>query len=208
MENDIKKTDENDAIKLSKISKDGFRALIVQESEKKVELNPWINRYELLSKRIMTLKMWIKNDGYDYKLIDSVRLMERDKKDVAKKIVELLSNNAIYRDACRLLEVENSVELAILTVELPLYLPITRLKGLLGYTPDKNEGRYDRRLRNHITRFPVNLYVNTKKRVNVLDKTVEIVNNLLKEKAIYRLELMTLKALGKAYLLTVNPTSR
>ena len=49
-----------------------------------------------------------------------------------------------------MLGVRNSVELAILTVELPLHLPITRLKGLLGFTPNKNDGRYDHELRRHV----------------------------------------------------------
>ena len=78
-----------------------------------------INKYELLSKRIKTLKQWIKNDRYDYELKDSGRLMEKDKKDVAKKIIKILSNDAVYREACRLLGFNNSVGVAILTVWLP-----------------------------------------------------------------------------------------
>ena len=200
----MKKSDENDTILLSRISRDCFRLLTLQEMEKKVELWPLINRYELLTKRIKTLKTWIKNDRYDYKLRDSIRLMEKDKKGVAKKIIEILSDDAIYREACRMLNVKDSVELAILTIELPLHLPITRLKGLLGYTPDKNKGHYYHKLRRHITKFAVNLYMNTKRHVNVLDKVAEVVNSLSREKAIYRLELMTLKALRKAYILTTN----
>jgi len=57
MENNLKKSDENDAILLSKVSKDGFRALTIQEMVKRVELKPLINKYELLSKRIKTLKL-------------------------------------------------------------------------------------------------------------------------------------------------------
>jgi len=174
------------------------------EMEKKAKLRPLINRYELLSKRIKTLKTWINGDGYDYELKDSVRLMEKDKRDVARKIIEILSNDAVYREACRMLGVKDSVEPAILTVELPLHLPITRLKGLLGYTLDKNKGRYNHKLNGHITALAVNLYLNAKKHVNVLDKAVEIVDHLPKEKAIYKLELMTLKALRKTYLLTIN----
>jgi len=83
------KSDENDAVLLSKISRDEFRALTIQEMERKVKLWSLIIRYELLSKRIKTLKQWIKNDGYDYKLRDSIRLMERDKEEVAKKIIEI-----------------------------------------------------------------------------------------------------------------------
>jgi len=140
LENNVKKSDENDTILLSRISRDCFILLTIKELEKKVELKPLINKYELLSKRIKTLRLWIKNDGYDYELKDTVKLMEKDKKDIAKKIIEMLSNDTIYREACRMLGVEDSVELAILTMELPLHLPITRLKGLLGYTPDKNGG--------------------------------------------------------------------
>jgi len=208
LENNLWKSDENDAVILSKIPRDGFRLLTIKEMEKRVELEPLINKYELLSKRIKTLKIWIKNDGYDYELKDTVKLMEKDKKDVAKKIIKILSNDTIYKEACRMLRVKDSVELAILTMELPLHLPITRLKGLLGYTPDKNKGRYNHKLRNYITRFAINLYMNTKRHVNVLDKVVEIVDRLPKEKAIYRLELMTLKALRKAHLLTTNPAGR
>jgi len=142
MENNMKKSDENDATLLSKILRYGFRLLTIQEMEKKAKLWPLINRYELLSKRIKTSKIWINKDGYDYELKNAVKLMEKDKRDVAKKIIKMLSNDAIYREACRMLGVKNSVELAILTMELPLHLPVTRLKGLLGYTPNKNEGRY------------------------------------------------------------------
>jgi hypothetical protein len=156
------KSDENDAILLSKTSRDEFRVLTIQESEKKVELNPWINRYELLSKRIMTLKMWIKNDGYDYKLRDSVRLMERDKKDVAKKIVELLSNNAIYRDACRLLEFSDSIEVAILIAELPLNLRLNILKKIVGLTPKHNKGRFNHSIRIHLSQLATRIYINVK----------------------------------------------
>ncbi len=174
-ENNIKKSDENDAVILSKIPRDKFRALTVEKVEKKVEPKPLINKYELLSRRIKTLKQWIKNDGYDYELKNAIRLMEKDKKDIAKKIIKILSNDTIYKEACRMLRVEDSVELAILTMELPLHLPITRLKGLLGYTPNKNKGRYNHRLREHITRFAVVLYINRKKCVNVLNKIAEIV---------------------------------
>jgi len=208
LENNLWKSDENDAILLSKIPRYRFRLLTVQEMEKRVKLWPLINEYELLSKRIKTLKTWINRDGYDYELKDSVRLMEKDKKDVARKIIEILSNDAVYREACRMLGVKDSVELAILTVELPLHLHVTRLKGLLGYTPDKNKGRYDHRLRKHIVALAVNLYLNTRKNANVLDTVVEIVTHLPKEKAVYKLELMVLKSLRRSYLLTTNPTGR
>jgi len=67
----MKKSDENYAVILSKISRDGFRPLTIQEM-KKVELRPLIDRYELLLKRIKTLKTLTKRDGCNYELKDSV----------------------------------------------------------------------------------------------------------------------------------------
>jgi len=140
LENNMKKSDENDAVILSRIPGDGFRLLTLQEVEKKDKPWPLINKYELLSKRIKTLKQWIKNDGYDYELKESIRLMEKDKKEVAKKIIKIVSDNIVYREACRLLGFNDSVEVAILIVELPLNLRLNILKKIVGLTPNRNKG--------------------------------------------------------------------
>jgi hypothetical protein len=50
-----------------------------------------------------------------------------------------------------------------------------------------------------------NLYINAKRGVNVSDKVTEIANYLPKMQAIIRLELMILKALRIAYLMTAKP---
>jgi len=57
----------------------------------------------------------------------------------------------------------------------------------------------------------MNLYLNTKRCNNISDKIVEIVDRLPREKAIYKLGLMTLKTLRKTYLIindqiSENPT--
>jgi hypothetical protein len=49
------------------------------------------------------------------------------------------------------------------------------------------------------------MHIHARQHPNVLKKITEIVNNLPKEKAMYRLELMTLKALRIAYLMTAKP---
>jgi hypothetical protein len=46
----------------------------------------------------------------------------------------------VYREACKAFGVKESAELAILTVNLPLYLSLRKIKGLLGFTPDRNGG--------------------------------------------------------------------
>jgi hypothetical protein len=51
----------------------------------------------------------------------------------------------------------------------------------------------------------MSLYVNVKKHISTSDKVAEIVNHLSKKQAIPRLELMALKALRIAYLMTAKP---
>jgi len=158
-ENNLRKSDENDALMLSRIQKEYFRALTIQEMEKKTELQPLINEYELLSKRIKVLKQWVKKDWYHW-LKDGIKLMEKDKEETAKKIIEMLSGNAIYREVCRLLGFNESVEAAILTVELPLHLPLKILKKFVGLTPNRNNGRYNYRIRKHLSQLAINIYIN------------------------------------------------
>jgi hypothetical protein len=92
-----------------------------------------------------------------------------------------------------MLGVGNSAELAILTLELPLHLPLAGLKGLLGLNPNKTKGRYNRKLRYHIAAFAANLYTRAKKHANVPSEIIEITDHLPKEIALYKLQLMTLK---------------
>jgi len=99
----------------------------------------------------------------------------------------------VYRKACEILGVKNSVELAILVLELPLHFTLNGLKGLLGFTPSKNN-RYRRKLRTHITSFAANLYILARRGVGVSNEVAEVVNHLPKKLALYKLQLMTLKA--------------
>ena len=199
--NNLKKNDVVDATLLSQIPKDCFRQLI--ETDLSIDL--LIRKYELLTKRIVTLKHWV-NDGWNYGLRNVIKLMKKDKRSVAKKIIEAVSNNAVYRKACELFGIKrNSIELAILVAKLPLHLPLVRLRGLLGLFPGRNKGRYDHELRRHVGNFAVNLYLNAKRFPNVLDEAKEIVNSLPNNQAIFRLELLTLKILRKAYFEAMRP---
>jgi len=154
-----------------------------------------------------TLKKFIKH-GLDYNFEESVRLMEADRMRLSQKIIEQVSSLPIYgeayRKACEILGVKNSVELAILVLELPLHLPLNGLKGLLGFTPSKNK-RYRRKLRIHITNFATGLYILARRGVGVSNEVAEVVNHLPRRLALYKLQLMTLKALRIAYLATVKP---
>jgi hypothetical protein len=139
-ENNLQKSDETDAQLLSMIPREGFRLLTVEELEFKMKMRPLINRYEKIVRWRATLKKLL-SQGFDYGFKESIRLMQNDANHISREIIREVAHNNIYREACRLLGVRDSVEVAILTVELPLHLHMRRLKGLLGFTPNKNEGR-------------------------------------------------------------------
>jgi hypothetical protein len=206
-DNNLRKSDEVDAQLLSMIPRDGFRPLTVEEIEFKMKMKPLINKYEKIVRWRKALKKLL-SEGFDYGFKEPIRLMENDSDSISREIIRELADNDVYREGCKLLGIKDSVELAILTVELPLHLHMRRLKGLLGFTPNKNEGRYHHRLRKHVAALATNLYLNAKKGANISDSIVEVVNRLPKEKAIYRIQLMILKSLRIAYLLTTNPTGR
>jgi len=210
LENSMKKSDENDAILLSRISREGFKPLTIQEMEKKVELWPLINKYELLSKRIKTLKQWIKNDRYDYELKNSLRLMEKDKKDVARKITEIFSDDVVYKEACKALGVKDSVDLAILLNKVRLDLPLDCIKDYLGLTNNKNNGKYDREMRRRLSQLANTIYVNAK-RGALKPSSLRLINTIitieLREKALYKLEAEIIKILKRAWRTISNQTS-
>jgi len=209
IENNLEKSDENDVILLSKIPRDCFRLLTIQEIEKRVELEPLINKYELLSKRIKTLKQWIKNDGYDYRLRDSIRLMEKDKRDVVKRIIKSFSDDVVYKEVCRVLGIKDSVDLVILLNKIRLDLPLHCIKDYLGLTNNKNNGKYDRRAREHLSQLANAIYVGIKRGVVKLSykDLIDIVTTEPKKKALYKLQVEILKILKKIWKATNNQTN-
>jgi hypothetical protein len=207
-ENNVRKSDEVDALMLSKIPREYFRALTIEEIEKKIKVQPLINEYELLSRRIKALKQWVRNDGYDW-LRDDIRLMEENKKKLAEKIIEMLSDNTIYKEACRLLGFNDSVEVAILTIKLPLHLPLNILKKFVGLTPNRNNGRYNYHIRNHLSQLAINIYINAKRwrdKWEVPEEFRGIVYSLPQMKAIYKIQSRILKMFRKAYFIADDQT--
>jgi len=206
-ENNLRKSDEVDALMLSKIPRECFRALTVQEMERRVKVQPLINEYELLSRRIKTLKMWIKRDRYDYGLRDSVRLMEKGKEETAKKIIEIFSDDIIYKEACRMLGISGSVDLAILLNGLRLETSSAALRGYLGLTNNRN-GKYNRNIRKHLTQLANVVYVDVKRGVvePSCKELTDIIAREPKNKALFKLQTKILKVL-KSIWRVVNEVS-
>jgi len=121
-----------------------------------------------------------------------------------RQVIALPIYGKVYGRACKSLRVKRSTELAILTIELPLYLPLAGLKGLLGLILGGNEGRYHHRVRAHVVALAANLYARARRGVSVSDEVAEVINRLPLRQAIPRLELIILKTLRVAYLMTAK----
>jgi len=60
MENNLKKSDENDAMLLIRISKENFRPLAIEELRLRMRMEPLINKYERIMRWKKTLKRLVK----------------------------------------------------------------------------------------------------------------------------------------------------
>ncbi|MCL7389621.1 MAG: hypothetical protein LZ173_06790, partial [Thaumarchaeota archaeon] len=191
----VRKSDEVDALMLSKVSREYFRTLTIQEMEKKVKVQPLINEYELLSRRVKILKQWVKNDGYDW-LRDDIRLMEEDKKKIAEKIIEIFSDDVIYREACRMLGISESVDLAILLNGLRLETSSAAIRGYLGLTNNRN-GKYNRNIRRHLAQLANVVYVDVKRGIvePSYKELTDIIAREPKNKALFKLQTKILNIL-------------
>jgi hypothetical protein len=119
----------------------------------------------------------------------------------ASKIIEEVKSGegyaTIYRLACDMLEVRDSVEVAILVTRLPLNWKLSRLYGLLSLTPHRNKS-YDHKLRAHLSRLATNIYLNNK-RCRIGADLLKDLENLPPKKAIYKLQLRIVRTLKKAW---------
>jgi hypothetical protein len=166
LQNNLKKSDEVDALMLLKIPRECFRELTVGEVELKIAVRLLVNKYEWIVERRKILKQW-KSRGYDYGFGESIKAMDSYRKKIGREIVEIVSES-IYKDVygrvCSELQVWDSVEVAILVLELPLTSGMDKLKSYLGFTPTKNDGRYNHRLRRRLESIASNIYLNSYRR--------------------------------------------
>jgi hypothetical protein len=202
LQNNLRKSDENDALILSIIPREYFRELTAGEVELKIAVRPLVNRYEWIVEKRKILKQW-KNRGYDYGFGESIRAMEADRLKISREIIGMI-NRSIYRDVyrrvCSELQVKDSVEIAILLLELPLTSGMDKLKSYLGFTPTKNDGRYNHRLRRHLESTASNIYITSCKRTNIPEELLETIQNArCKGIALQKLQLKILKILRRAW---------
>jgi hypothetical protein len=207
-ENNLRKSDEVDAQLLLMIPRDGFRLLTIEELEFKMKMKPLINKYEKIVRWRKVLKKLL-SEGFDYGFKESIRLMEDDSYDISREIIRSVADNSVYREACRLLGLKDSVEVAILTVELPLHLPLKTLKNIVGLTPNRNNGRYNHRIRKHLSQLATSIYMHVKRwrdKWEVPEEFREVIDSLPQMKAIYKLQSRILKMFRKAYFLADDQT--
>ncbi|MEM3114399.1 MAG: hypothetical protein QXY72_04580 [Nitrososphaerota archaeon] len=99
---------ENDAIVLSMISKEFFRELKLEEIQVKKQLQPLISRYEVLTKRILILKQWLK-DSDNSQLKSLIKELEKEKTKIGDEIHEKVMDDRLYSEALRYFGLKKSI---------------------------------------------------------------------------------------------------
>ncbi|MCL7390306.1 MAG: hypothetical protein LZ173_10335, partial [Thaumarchaeota archaeon] len=211
LENNLRKTHQNDAFILSRIPREWFRELTIEEVEFKMKLRPVIKKYEWLVRWKGTLKGLI-TKGFDYYFRESVKLIEEDLKKAAKEIIYIVSNSRyveVYRRVCDVLRVKDSVEVAVLVMELPLHLGVGKLRAYLGLNPVKNN-QYNRRLRRHLEALAYNTLINYyRRKKDEAEEFISIVKNASSRgEVMLRIQLKILRILRKAWIEANNQTRR
>jgi hypothetical protein len=119
----------------------------------------------------------------------------------ARKIIEEVKSDesyaTMYRLACNMLGVGDSVKVAILVARLPLNWKLRRLKGLLGLTLYKSKN-YHHRLRGHLSSLAATIYLNNRL-YGTSAKLFEGINRTPQSKTLYTLQLRILKILKGAW---------
>ena len=192
-ENRVKKSDEVDAKLLSMIPRNHFKQLTLRE----LNLLRLIGEYERYVKWRKTVQQWMRICPDPFK--ECVRRLRSLAEHHGRKIIREIKNDesyaTIYRLACNMIGVKDSVEVAILVARLPLNWKLRRLKGLLGLAPYKDNNYYNHKLREYLSRLAANLYLNSK-RFNKTELLKEVINN---NKGLRTLEIKILRVLKKAW---------
>jgi hypothetical protein len=176
-----------------------------------MKVRPVIRKYEWLVRWKKTLKILI-SKGFDYYFGESIKLIEKDLKETAKEIIYMVSNSRyveVYRRVCDTLRVKDSVEVAVLTMELPLHLGVGKLRAYLGLNPVKNNNQYNRRLRRHLETLTYNTLINSYRRKDSPEELINIVKNASsRSEAMLRMQLTILRILRKAWVEANNNQTR
>jgi len=195
-ENGVEKSDEADAKLLGIIPRSCFKRLTARE----ICLLKLIGEYEMHVRWGKIIRQWAQIYPSSF-LKESARRFRCIANRYASKIIEEVKSGegyaTMYRLACDMLGVRDSVEVAILVARLPLNWKLSRLYGLLGLTPYKNKN-YNHKLRTHISKLATSVYLNNK-RYGIGADLLKDLENLPPKKAIYKLQLRILRILKKAW---------
>jgi hypothetical protein len=131
--------------------------------------------------------------------------MDSYRKKTGREIVKTVRKSIykdVYRRVCNELQMRGSVEIAILVMELPLTSGVDKLKAYLGFTPTKNNGQYNHRLRRHLESIALNIYIRSYKRgANIPKEFIETIQNTQsKSIALQKLQLKILKILRRTWI--------
>ncbi|MEN2974982.1 MAG: hypothetical protein ABDH32_05315 [Candidatus Caldarchaeales archaeon] len=204
VENNLKKSDENDALTISKIPKEFFREVMMWEIEVKIEMNPLISRYERLGKRIQVLKQWLRDTPEYCDIKKVIRDYEKEKRRIGEEICRKINENTpIYRKILQIIGLNDSVELAISLT----FIDLSHSKSeIWSYC------KHNFRVNKHLSLLASSIYFNLKKgKCKKISEKYRRLIELVKSKKMCRRQIITriktqiIKDMRQAYLLSNRP---
>lgn len=197
VQNNVRKTDENDSKVLSLISKECFRNVSVEEIRRRMEMQPLIAKYEVLTRRIKTLKQWLKDgqtsEEIRKEIVKTSREFEKERSKIGREIISVLGEN--YRKILEKIGLRGSVEAAILLTYLDLSRGINKLLTYCWRSRKVNE---------HLSKLVYSIYRHYLRGDAVPEAYRKFIEEsrgkLSRRQLLVRLKRMVIKDLRRAYI--------
>lgn len=197
VQNNVRKTDENDSKVLSLISKECFRNVSVEEIRRRMEMQPLIAKYEVLTRRIKTLKQWLKDgqtsEEIRKEIVKTSREFEKERSKIGREIISALGEN--YRKILEKIGLRGSVEAAILLTYLDLSRGINKLLTYCWRSRKVNE---------HLSKLVYSIYRHYLRGDVVPEAYRKFIEEsrgkLSRRQLLVRLKRMVIKDLRRAYI--------
>lgn len=198
MENNLRKSDENDVYILSLIPKKYFRELTARD----VEVKTLVHAYLEFDRDVIRLKQKarIRSGVIDYSFYEDIaKEVERKKNEVRKKILKLMERDRFYREVVNYFGYKESLMIAMLIIIIDFSRRIHRILDYLGLH-EKAGNSYNHRIRSILAKLGNTVYLNARKGIPLPEKYLRIVNSYPAKKARVRIETEIIKDMRKILL--------
>lgn len=197
LQNNLEKSDRNDAYVLSLIPKELFREL----SFKDLLLRRLISHYMMVDREIVRLKhkMGDEDEVIRKCIKDLIKAYEKEKERIGKEICEAIKNDRFYKVVLDYYGYQRSALIAMLLLKIDFSRGIHKILSYLGLHARAKNHNHD--MRTMLSRVANNLYIKALKsrKSSIPVKYIEIARNYPKGKALLRIQVEIIKDIRRIW---------